>query len=330
MSDVRSLRWGLIGASYFAGTVIGPAIRAAGDAVSIVYSHDADRARRLADRLAAPSATDRLEDLWTAGIDAVYVSSTNEAHAEQTIAAARAGCHVLCEKPLTTTVEDAEAMQVACDRHGVVLATNHHLRNAPGPRTLRRLIAAGEVGEVRSVWLMQAGLLPEQWHGWRMTSRERGGGIALDATVHDVDLLRFVLGAEVEAVVGLTANQGLADPGIDDAVMTVLRFEGGVLATCHDAWNVPGAEPRMVIHGSHGVIEVADPMVPDDSQVIQLVRDGERRQVPLAGSRGAYLETIEAFGAAVRGRGAPTCTGRDGIASLRAALAARRAGVNGG
>lgn len=323
MSSGPPLRWGLIGASYFADTVVGPAIRAAGDAVAIVYSHDAERARRLADRLQAQSATDRLEELWAAGLDAVYISSTNEAHAEQAVAAARAGCHVLCEKPLATSVEEAEAMQAACDRHGVVLATNHHLRNAPGPRTVRRLIAAGEVGEVRSVWLMQAGLLPEEWHGWRLRSRERGGGIALDATVHDVDLLRFVLGAEVESVVGLAANQGLASDGVEDAVVTVLRFAGGVLAVCHDAWNVPSAEPRMVIHGSHGSIEVADPMAPDESQVIHLVRDGERRLVDLGASRGAYLETVEAFGAAVRGRGAPSCTGRDGIASLSAALAAR-------
>lgn len=324
MSDgTPPLRWGLIGASHIAETVVGPAIRAAGDVVAIVFSHDAERARTLAGRFEAPSATDELADLWTAGIDAVYISSTNDSHAEQAIAAARAGCHVLCEKPLATTVEEAEAMQAACDRHGVLLATNHQLRNAPGPRTVRRLIAAGDVGEVRSVWLLQAWLLPAEWHGWRLTSRERGGGIALDATVHDVDLLRFVLGAEVESVVGLTANQGLASDGVDDAVMTVLRFEGGVLATCHDAWNVPGAEPRMVIHGSRGSIEVANPMAPDERQVIHLVRDGERRPVRLAASRGAYLETIEAFGAAVGGRGAPSCTGRDGIASLRAALAAR-------
>jgi 1,5-anhydro-D-fructose reductase (1,5-anhydro-D-mannitol-forming) len=156
-----------------------------------------------------------------------------------------------------------------------------------------------------------------------LTSRERGGGIALDATVHDVDLLRFVLGAEVESVVGLTANQGLASDGVEDAVMTVLRFEGGILAICHDAWNVPGTQPRMTIHGSRGTIEVTDPMAPDERQAIVLVRDGERRRVPLAASRGAYLETIEAFGAAVAGRGQPSCTGRDGIASLAPALAAR-------
>lgn len=316
-----ALRWGLIGASHIAEIAVGPAILAADDVIAAVYSHDGQRARVLADQLGAPLATDALGELWSAGLDAVYISSTNEAHLEQTLAAARAGCHVLCEKPLALTVADAEAMQRGCDANGVLLATNHHLRDAPGPRTVRKLIADGRVGTVRSVRLMQTWPMREEWYGWRLTSPARGAGIALDLTVHDADLLRFLLDAEVEAVVGLTANQGLADEGIDDAAMTVIRFEGGVLAMCHDAWNVPGAPSHMVINGSLGSIEVTNPTVSDDSQEVSLVLGGERVQVPLAASRGAYVETVEAFGEATRGNGTPSCSGRDGIESLRAAVA---------
>ena len=83
------------------------------------------------------------------GIDAVYIGTTNDLHAERTIAAARAGKHVLCEKPLAMTLAEAEAMIEACSEAGVVLATNHHLRGAPTILAIRERFEAGAIGEAR-------------------------------------------------------------------------------------------------------------------------------------------------------------------------------------
>src|SRR5207244_5993197 len=122
-----------------------------------VVSSSAERARSFAEDLAVPRWYDTLASpLADPEIDAVYVSTTNELHGQVTIAAARAGKHVLCEKPLATTLDDAHAMATACREAGVVLATNHHLRNAPTHRAIRVLIEEGAVGEVLAVRVFHA------------------------------------------------------------------------------------------------------------------------------------------------------------------------------
>jgi 1,5-anhydro-D-fructose reductase (1,5-anhydro-D-mannitol-forming) len=317
-----TLRWGLIGASRIASQTMGPAIRAAGHELAAIYSRTPARAGELAAALDIPLATSTFHELWDADIDAVYISSTNDLHAEQTIAAARAGVHVLCEKPLAMSVADGRAMIDECRRQGVVLATNHHMRNLPASRAVRAMIADGALGRILSVRLMHASSLPPEWHGWRLTDPAVGGGIGLDLLVHDVDLLRYLLGADVEEVVGLTAAQGLANGAVEDAAMAVLRFTGDVLAFCHDAWTVPEAEPRLEIHGSEATVHVLRHTVP--GATVEFVRRGKSLDVPPLPALDPYAETIAAFASAVRGDGAASCTGEDGLASVAAAIAATR------
>src|SRR5207344_2976655 len=103
--------------------------------------------------------------------------------------ASAAGKHVLCEKPLALSVDDGRAMLAACERAGVILATNHHLPGSGIHRTIRRLVADGAVGRVLAV------MLPERLQGgWRLGSRA-GGGVAMDITCHDAAILNPLLGA---------------------------------------------------------------------------------------------------------------------------------------
>src|SRR5690348_13721297 len=122
--------WGVIGASNFAATYVVPAIHAVADADAVaVFSTSPDRGARFAATYGVPRSYNSIDALLgDSDVDAVYVSTTNELHAEQAIAAAHAGKHVLCEKPLALSIDDALAMQRACDEAGVVLGTNHHLR----------------------------------------------------------------------------------------------------------------------------------------------------------------------------------------------------------
>jgi 1,5-anhydro-D-fructose reductase (1,5-anhydro-D-mannitol-forming) len=322
----RPLRWGLVGTSQVARRWVIPALRTSQQTLAAIYSRTLDRGRAFAEAFDIPVASTNLNDLWDARADAVYVSSTNDLHAEHVIAAARAGVHVLCEKPLAMTVEEASAMQDACDRHGVLLATNHHFRGLPANQVARRLIADGAIGTPRAAWFMHASLLPEEWHGWRLRDPTVGGGIRLDLTVHDVDLLRFLLDREVEDVVGLDAHQGLAQPPIEDALMTVLRFQGEVLAFCHDGWNVPSTMPSLELRGSDGAITITHPTSADPKAAVQLHGREGVRDVLIGPQRDPYVETIKAFTAAVAGHGTPLSTGRDGIAALAAALRATGCG----
>jgi 1,5-anhydro-D-fructose reductase (1,5-anhydro-D-mannitol-forming) len=202
MANPRALGWGFIGASNISYTRMLEPIRAqSGNVVAAVMSGKLERAQRFAAETGIPQAYDSLEAILAdPAVDVVYISATNELHYEQTLAAARAGRHVLCEKPLALTLEDARQMIEACRAAGVIFATNHHLRNAATHRTLRRLIAAGTIGQPLAARIFHAVYLPPHLQGWRLNKPEAGGGVILDITVHDADTLRFVLDDEVETL----------------------------------------------------------------------------------------------------------------------------------
>ena len=133
---MSALRWGLIGASTIAREWVIPAIRAAGGLNQIIMSSDAARAAAYASANGVALSTDRLEAVFE-GVDAVYISTTNELHKPQALAAIAAGKHVLCEKPLAMSLADAREMVAAARAAGVVMGTNHHLRNAGTHRAMR-------------------------------------------------------------------------------------------------------------------------------------------------------------------------------------------------
>ena len=128
---MTKLRWGLIGASTIAAEHMINSFRANGGEVIAVMSANADRGAKYARQHGIGYATTSLADLLASDeIDAVYISTTNDLHRDQVFAAAGAGKHVLCEKPLALTLADARAMVAECRKQGVVMGTNHHLRNA--------------------------------------------------------------------------------------------------------------------------------------------------------------------------------------------------------
>src|SRR5439155_26491791 len=144
---MSTLRWGLVGASDIAATRVIPALRRLGQEITGVVSSSAERGRAYAEAHDVPWTTTGVDALLGRDdIDAIYVSTTNELHHDQVLAAAMAGKHVLCEKPLALSVDDAWEMVDACERTNLVLATNHHLPAAATHQTIRRLVAEGVVG----------------------------------------------------------------------------------------------------------------------------------------------------------------------------------------
>ncbi|HEX5500596.1 MAG TPA: Gfo/Idh/MocA family oxidoreductase, partial [Thermomicrobiales bacterium] len=262
-------------------------------------------------------------------IDIVYISSTNERHHDQALAAIGAGKHVLCEKPLALTVADAREMVAAADAAGVVFATNHHLRNAVTHRALRRLVADGAIGRPLAARLFHAVYLPPHLQGWRIQRPEAGGGVALDITVHDADTLRFVLQAEVAEVTAMTASHGMASGGLEDTIMGVMRFDNDVLAQFHDAFTLRHAVTGLEIHGTDGSLYARDVMTQAPVGTVVLRRDGVEEAVALGEHENLYERSVRHFVAAVEGRGAPSASGEDGVRSLAVALAAREAAATG-
>jgi 1,5-anhydro-D-fructose reductase (1,5-anhydro-D-mannitol-forming) len=241
---MAKVRWGLIGATVIGREWMMGAIREAGGDIVAVMSTDSARGRAYANEFGIPKAVGSLPELFASGVEAVYVSTTNERHRAETIAAAEARVHVLCEKPLATSLADASAMVGACRSAGIVLATNHHLRNGAIAQAMRQAIRAGRIGRPLIARVVHAGYLPEHLHGWRLRDLKAGAGAILDLTVHDADLLRFILDDEPESVATCAQNGGLAATGIEDAALILVRFRSGLIAQLFDGFTTRTPKPE--------------------------------------------------------------------------------------
>jgi 1,5-anhydro-D-fructose reductase (1,5-anhydro-D-mannitol-forming) len=320
----EELRWALIGASDIAKTRMINAINSQPNSrVAAVFSSNAARANAYAAENKIPKAYDNLSTLMNdPEIDVVYISTTNDLHRDQALAAISAGKHVLCEKPLALSLEDAEQMIKAAQAANVILGTNHHLRNAVTHRTLRKLIKEGVIGKPLAARVFHAVYLPPRLQGWRLSRPDAGGGVILDITVHDADTLRFVLDSEVEDVVARAATQGLANSGLEDAVMGVMYFRSGVLAQFHDAFTVKYAPTGLEVHGTEGSLFAVDVMTQDPVGRVVLRREGEEIEIKLEPPEDLYVHCIRHFNQAVLTGTQPFATGVDGLRSLGIALAA--------
>lgn len=324
-----TVRWGLIGASTIARQFVIGAIRAGGEGDAVaVMSSSPERAASYAKENGIAESFSSLDELLAANIDAVYISTTNELHLEQALAAAKAGKHVLCEKPLALTSADARKMVAACRTAGVELATNHHLRNAGAHRAMREAIASGRIGKPVAARVFHSVYLPEHLQGWRLTKPEAGGGVVLDITVHDADTLRFVLGDDPVEISAFTQSGGMAGNGLEDGAMCIWRFRSGIIAQSHEGFTTKFADTGFEVHGSEGSLYAKDVMTqkPVGSVLLRTARGEEELSFD---REDLYARSLRAFHAAIRGEGRPAATGEDGVWSLACAEAALQSARSG-
>lgn len=322
------MRWGLIGASHIAATRMIEAFRAAGGEVTAVLSSDADRAAAYAAKHGIPSGVTALNALLNApDVDAVYISTTNEKHFDQAMAAIAAGKHVLCEKPLAMTVADAVTMVRAADNAGVIFATNHHLRNAGSHIAMREAVRQGQIGDVLSVRVFHAVYLPPVLQGWRIDNPAAGGGVIPDIVVHDADTVRFHLGEDPAEVVAMAAASGLGK-GVEDSCMSVWTMPSGVMVQTHESFTHAHAGTGFEIHGTKGSIMARNVMTQDAVGEVTL-RTARGQEALSFSDHNLYTRSVGLFAAAVRGEGRPSADGVDGVKSLAVAAAVAEAARSG-
>jgi 1,5-anhydro-D-fructose reductase (1,5-anhydro-D-mannitol-forming) len=323
------LRWALIGASTIGREHMIPAIRShPGSEIACVVSADAVRANEYAQQNGIPASTTRLQDvLRDASIDAVYISSTNEKHRDQAMAAIGAGKHVLCEKPLAMTVEDATQMVRAAERAGVTFGTNHHLRGAGSHRVIRDMIAAGQIGRVLSLRVHHAVFLPPHLQGWRINDALSGGGVIADITVHDADTVRFLLQDDPVTVTSESAVSGMGE-GVEDSVMSVWTMRSGAMVMAHESFTHRYAHTGIEVHGTNGTILARNVMTQQPVGDVELVTEQGRKPIAFS-DHDLYTQCVQQFCDAVEGKGTPAATGWDGVKSLAIALAVKQAAETG-
>ena len=179
-----------------------------------------------------------LADLLKAS-EAIVIASTNVDHRRYTEAAAKARVHVLCEKPLATTIADAKAMIDACRSAGVQLGNALPVRGSPAVMALKDSIASGALGRIRAVRATNPGQYPGSWFG---DKRLAGGGAAMDHTVHAADAIRWLLDQEFTRV---HAELGSFIYGLDveDCGVLTCDLAGGAFASIDCSWSRPQTFP---------------------------------------------------------------------------------------
>ena len=247
------LRWGAVGASWIAEDWVIPAIRETGAEVVAVSAATPERAYCLRREERDPDGLRQPRRIARGPERRRGLHQQHQSVAPPPDRGRRARRQARAVREADgDQLEEARAMIAACESAGVVLAIDHHMRNAPTLRTIKRLLDEGAIGRPLAVRIAHAMLLPDFLRTWRTSAPDAGGGPILDLTTHDTDNLRFILDDEVEEVVAMTAGQRFSANGVEDAVMAVLRFRGGVIASTHGAYTLGGSQTALEVHGTDG------------------------------------------------------------------------------
>lgn len=306
---MKSLGWGVIGTGRIAEDRVLPGINAhAGNRLVGVVSRDRGRADTFAKKFGAEHAYTSYDELLrNPDVTVVAIHTPNSQHAEQAIAAARAGKHVFCDKPMATSVADAERMVRECDQAGVKLGINFHNRQMPCFIEARRVIAAGEIGEVQMVQIeVSPGARPGGRLGsWRVDPAVAGLGTTYSIGVHAFDILRYLLGSEVTMVSAFFDKpRGV----MEEVNLSTLRFANGACAQVSVHENTPYPHNDFVIYGSKGRIL---------GRGLTRSRAGGVLEVTTAGgkTRSQEFAPIDAHAAAVAAFSDTLLNGRDAVPS---------------
>jgi 1,5-anhydro-D-fructose reductase (1,5-anhydro-D-mannitol-forming) len=317
------LGWGIVGLGRIASTQIAPAIAKSGNGTLIsVVSRDQGRAEDFARTHGAAKALDDYQKMLAdPEVEVVYIATPNALHASQVVAAARAGKHILCDKPLATSVADAERAISECQTAGVRLGITFQTRNHEGLKEAAELVHSGRLGKpvIAEVQMSAGRNLPK---GWRTEPALAGVGTLNNIGVHCIDILRYLLGSEVAEVTALIDME----PGyeVDTTALVLLRFAGGALGYANANQSVPYARDDIVVYGSEGRVLARNISRPDrDGTLTISTAEGEREFA--VNSHEAYLRTVRNFADAVRAGRDPSPSGQDGLRSVEVTSAITQA-----
>lgn len=262
--------------------------------------------------------------------DGVVICSENSKHRPLVEMAAQAGVHILCEKPLATRLEDAQAIIDICQKAGVLLMTAYPMRFSAPIIEIKNLLDSGELGKVFACNTTNQGELPRHHRKWFVDKELAGGGAVMDHTVHLADLLRWFLDSEVVEIYAQTNQIFHAETvDVETGGMLMLTFENGTFASIDCSWSRPNNWPAwggldMKLIAENGIVSV-DPFRQN------LTVYGQHSPHPTWGYWGsdANQAMVNAFVSAIKNLETPKVTGYDGYKSLEIALAAYKSAASG-
>lgn len=290
------------------------------------------RGRALADELGV-AYTDSYDEAFAWGPDAVVVCSENARHRDLVLRAAAEGAHVLCEKPLATTVADGEAMVAACRDAGVILMTAYPVRFSPQFTALRAVAQRGGLGRLLVATGTNNGQIPVGARAWFTDPELSGGGAMVDHVVHVADLLDALLDGEQAVSVRAVANRILhADKSqvrAETGGLVSVAYPGGLNATIDCSWSQPDHAPvwgglTLEVVGTEAGVSI-DPF----AQHVDGFSEAGRNGVWLGYGVDLDRAMLDAFLDGVRTGAAPQPDGEAGLRTLRIVAAAQESAATG-
>ena len=283
-----------------------------------VYDDDPERLKKAAEAYGVKQYSDYIRLLEVEKPDAVIVTSENAKHISQVLAACEKGIHVLCEKPIATTLKDADEMIRAVEKSGVKFQTAFVMRYHEVTVETKRIIDEGSIGEIVAITSTNHGKYPGLWFG---DPDLAGGGAIMDHTVHNADLMRWYTKDEAKEVYAIYKKNIRDYLKVEDNALITIRFKKGVVASIDCSWSRPDSWPiwgdvYLGVFGTEGYIVV----------------DAFRSFIILAPDKGAMTskyfgtnpdyEMIKDFIRVIKEDDAPRATVYDGRQALEIALAA--------
>ena len=310
--------------------------------VTVVCNRAKDRGQALAERCGADWMTDYTKAVAREDVDVVVVATPSGTHADVAVAAARAGKHLLVEKPLDVTLSRVDSIIQAAQAAGVILACVFPLRFAEGVHKAKAALEQGRLGRLALADVYVKWYRPQSYYdgSWRGTWQTDGGGALMNQSIHNIDLLQWLAGPVV-GVIGRTATLAHDHIETEDTASAVLTFKSGALGVIQGATSCwPGDPARVELHGDGGAIALEEGRIvkwqladaaPDEEQAMLNLetQGGSGAADPMAIGFEKHRRQIVDLIRAIRDKRAPAIEGAEARRSVEIIRAIYRSSATG-
>ena len=307
------VNWGIIGCGDVVERRGAPAIhQAANSRIVAVTSRSMDPVRSFARKYNVMKCYNTITDLLGDGdVDAVYVATPPHLHRQHTIQCAKAGKHVLCEKPMAVNAQECREMTKVCNDNKVKLAVAYYRRFYPKIRKIKEVLEEGALGRIGIVRMQNTFLHNSPYsmppREWSMVQEIGGGGCLVDAGSHRLDLLAYLMGGTTQ--VSAFTDTSASRYEVEDSASLIMKFENGARGLVNFNWNVRNETDDLEIHGDKGWI-VASPL---DEERLYIYEGDEVHEHKLPRCEIPHLPVIENFVKSINGESEVFIPGEEGI-----------------
>ncbi len=299
---MNKVRFGIIGSGGIAQKRTIPGLLLAENAeCTALMDLNEELLNQVGDRFGIARRYTSLEELLAQDdIDAVYIATPVFTHKEQVFAAAKAGKHILLEKPMGLTTAEGEEMRRFCEEKGVKLGVGFMMRFHGAHQEICRLLAEGEIGEVVTAYAKFNCCSPVSDKKWRQTKAFSGGGTMMDMGIHCVDLLQYMTKMRATTVTAFCGNQIFEYPDTEDGATAILKMPNGAFFTVEANFNVSDSFGgcRFDIYGTKGRITAEGTLGQTETGTVQIVTESGSRTLTYD-TKNMYTKEIEALADAI-------------------------------